>query len=249
MSNPYSFGSGTLIGVRTDIANQTPAAFGVIQSADVDFNFDLKELVGQYQAPVAIARAALKMDIKIKAARISGALFNSLYFGQTLAAGVTLTVLNEPHSVPAPSGPYTVTVTNTTGFVDQGVFYASTGVQLGRVASGSEATGFYSVSTSGVYTFVIGDASTAMLFTYNYTAGSGGYKIALANQLMGAAPTFQLNLSEVFNSNVFNIQFNACVAGKLSLPFKNTDFTMYDFECKALVDNSNNIGNITVTQQ
>jgi len=27
----YAFGSGTLIGVRTDLANQTPAVFGVVQ--------------------------------------------------------------------------------------------------------------------------------------------------------------------------------------------------------------------------
>ena len=86
----YAFGSGTLIGVRTDLANQTPAVFGVVQDVQIDFAFSLKELVGQYQAPVAIGRGAMKITGKAKLARIYSQTFNTLFFGQTQATGALL---------------------------------------------------------------------------------------------------------------------------------------------------------------
>ncbi len=243
----YGFGSGTLTGVRSDIANSTPAIFGVVQDAEINFDFSLKELIGQYQAPVAIARAALKSTLKVKSARIYSKIYNDLFFGQTAVAGGVLSAINEAGTVPAPSGPYTITVTGSANFVaDQGVFYAATGVQLSRVASGP-ATGQYSV-TAGVYTFASGDASTAMLLNYTYTTSTGATKLVIANQLQGAGPSFQVNLAETYQSKVCNIQLNYCVASKLSFPFKNQDFTINDWEAMAGADAAGNVGIITVTE-
>lgn len=243
----YSFGSGTLIGVRTDIANSTPAVFGVVQDVEVGFDFSLKELIGQYQAPVAIARGALKITGKAKMARIYSQTYNSLFFGQTLAAGAILQAVNEPASIPGT--PYQVTVANSSGFQkDLGVFFAATGVQLTRVAS-SPASGQYSVNEStGQYTFAAADTALSVLINYSYSTNTGANKITLANQLMGAGPTFRINLAETYNSKVLNIQLNACVAGKLSFPFKNQDWTISDFEFQALADSAGEIGTMSFSE-
>ncbi|MCE9561887.1 MAG: hypothetical protein K8U57_07520 [Planctomycetes bacterium] len=241
----YAFGSGTLIGVRTDIANQTPAVFGVVQDAEIDFDFSLKELIGQYQAPVAIARGALKITGKAKAARIYGSMYNSLFFAQTQATGGILQAVNESGSIP--TTPYQITVANSSGFLtDLGVFNATTGVQLTRVASGP-TTGQYSVS-AGVYTFAAADTGLALVINYSYSTNSGATKITLANQLQGSAPTFQINLAETYNSKVLNIQLNANVASKLSFPFKNQDFVVNDFEWQSMADAAGNIGYITCSE-
>lgn len=244
----YAFGSGNLFGVRTDIANATPTQFGVVQSVDLDFDFSLKELIGQYQAPVAIARAGLKITGKAAYAKISAADFNNVFFGQTLSTGGVLAAINEAGTIPAVST-YTITVANAASFVkDLGVNIAATGVPMTRVAS-APAAGQYSVNeATGVYTFAAADASKAVIISYNYNTASGASKVTLVNQLQGAAPTFQMTLAESFDSKVVNVTLNACVAGKLSLPLKNQDFTVPNLEFQAYADAAGAIGTITVTE-
>src|SRR4051812_45777264 len=112
----FSFGSGVLIGVRTDIANATPINFGLIQDVSLDLSFTTKMLYGQYQFPVSIARGTAKFTGKAKMARISGLAFGSLFFGVTPAAGQLATSFAEAGTVPAT--PYQVTVANGATFVD-----------------------------------------------------------------------------------------------------------------------------------
>ena len=67
----YSFGAGTLFLVRTDIATPTPTRIGTLQDVSIDMSFDAKELTGQYQAPVAVARGKMKITGKSKFAKIN----------------------------------------------------------------------------------------------------------------------------------------------------------------------------------
>ena len=243
----YAFGAGTLIGVRTDISNPTPTPFGVVQSAEVDFDYALKELVGQSQVAVALARGQLKITGKVKSARIYATQYTNLFFGPgfTQATGALLQAVNEAGSIP--TTPYQVTTVNAANWVtDLGVYYAATGVQLSRVAS-APATGQYSVA-AGVYTFAAADTGLGVLINYTYTATTGAQKISLSNQLMGSQPTVQINLGETFNSKVCNMQLNSCVFNKLSFPFKNSDFVVHDWEFEAAVDAASNIGFITTSE-
>src|SRR5262249_10944768 len=152
--------------------------------------------------------------------KIVASVFNDLFFGQTAVTGAILQAVNEAASVPAVST-YTVTPANAATFqTDLGVFYANTGLPFKKVASGP-TVGQYSVNPStGVYTFAAADASAAVLISYTYTATTGATKITIANQLQGAAPTFQMNLAETYNSKVMNFQLNQCIANKLSFPMK-----------------------------
>jgi hypothetical protein len=242
----YAFGVGALIALRTDTATATPAQFGTLQEVQLDMSFTVKELTGQFQAPVALARGGLKITGKAKAARVSAANFNNIFFGQTLGTGNTLTQLNEA-GTPA-GGSHAVTVGNHATFVaDLGVAYAATGAMLVPVAS-SPAVGQYTVNNStGVYTFNAGDASAALLFTYSYTTNSGT-SLALSNQLMGSAPTFQLVLNEQYQGKTLNLQLNSVLSPKLSLAFKNEDFMIPEFDFQAAADAAGNIGNIWLSE-
>lgn len=250
----YVFGTGTMFGKRTDVANTPPVQFGVLKDVSIDMSKSLKELVGQYNIPVAIGAAELKVTGKATFARISASAYNNLFLGQTLTPTAMLQAVAAPGvaaSVPAPSGPYTVTPTvpgSGTFVEDLGVFYAATGTQL---VPGTVATGSYTVNNAtGVYTFAAGDASTAMLFFFSYTVATGN-KIVLANQLMGPAPNFSVTLQESFAqygvTKVMNLQLNSCVSSKLSFPFKNTDFMMSELDFQIQADAAGNWGTLSVT--
>ena len=185
----YSFGSGALLGVRTDVAGATPVNFGLVQEVQIDIQFTTKELYGQYQFPLAVARGQGKVTGKAKMAQISGLAFNSLFFGQTLSAGQLATSFAEAAIIPSGS-PYTVTVANAANVADDyGVVYAATGLPLMKVASAPSA-GQYSVA-GGVYSFASADAGKAVLVSYTYAVTAAGQEFTLANQPLGTTPTFQ----------------------------------------------------------
>lgn len=243
----YSFGSGTLFGTRTDIANATPVKFGALQDVSVEFNFSLKELYGQFQFPIAVGRGTGKIQGKAKFAQINGMTFNSLFFGQSQAAGQLLTSFNEAQAVPAAT-PFTVTAANAATFVtDLGVVYAATGLPLTKVTSPA-AQGQYAVSATGVYTFSSGDANAAILVSYTFTSASIGNTAIITNQLLGTAPAFQANFSETFQGKQITLQLNQCVAQKLSLATKTDDFSIPEFDFSAFADASGTIGKIGLAE-
>lgn len=88
----------------------------------------------------------------------------------------------EADTIPAPSGPYTITVTNHADFIaDGGVVVAATGTPL-TLVSGSPSSGQYSVA-AGVYTFNSAQASTPVLITYTFSfSGSTGVTITVGGQ-------------------------------------------------------------------
>ena len=247
-----NFGVGTAIGRRTDVSNPTPSFLGVLQEIDISFDQTLKELMGQYKMPVDVAPAQLKVTGKAKFARISAYTLNDMFLGDdvTLSSGEAMAVA-EAASVPATPGPYTVTVSHSGTFEsDLGVFYSTTGIQLVRVAAGP-TVGQYSVS-AGVYTFAAADQGVAMLIYYNYTVTTLK-KIAMDNKLMGTGPTFELNLQESYTNNIgttnyLYLKLNACRSSKMTMPFKNMDYTISEFDFTAFADQSNNWGSISTSE-
>src|SRR5580692_12385914 len=57
----YAFGSGTLIGKRTDVANTPPALLGTLESVSLDFDRKVEFLLGQYNMPVAAGGGEFKI--------------------------------------------------------------------------------------------------------------------------------------------------------------------------------------------
>jgi hypothetical protein len=243
----YAFGSGTLIGKRTDVTGQPPCLLGTLQDVSLDFDRKIETLLGQYNMPVAAGGGEFKITGKAKFARLQATQINNLFLGQTLTANSMLEMTTGESGTVA-SGSVTVANSSTFG-EDYGVFYASTGVQLTPVSS-SPAQGQYSVS-SGVYSFNTADNGSGVLIYYSYTVSSGN-KISLANQLAGPVPMFEVSLKETFNSfgssKDLLVKLNACVSSKLSLPFSNQKFTVAEFDFQAIADAANNIGTISLSE-
>jgi hypothetical protein len=243
----FAFGSGTLIGKRTDITGTPPCLLGTLQDVSLDFDRKIETLLGQYNMPVAAGGGEFKITGKAKFARLQSTQINNLFLGQTLTANSMLE-MTTGESDTVTSG--AVTVANNATFVeDYGVFYAATGVQLSPVAS-SPAQGQYTAA-SGVYSFNAADNGAAVLLYYSYTITSGN-KISLANQLTGPLPMFEISLKETFNyfgtSKDLLVKLNACVSSKLSLPFSNQKFTVAEFDFQAIADSSNNIGTVSLSE-
>ncbi len=239
----YSFGSGVLIGTRTDIANATPVNFGLVQEVTIEETATVKELTGQFQRPVAIARGTIKTTGKAKVARISGIAFGNLYYGVTPVAGQIATSFAEgPTAIP--TTPFTITVANAATYMDDaGVINATTGLPL-TLAPSSPMAGQYSVNTStGVYTFSSADnvAGVKVLISYTYGITSAGQKIAIANQLLGTTPTFKAKFYTTFQGQAISLQLNNCTANKLTFDTKLEDFIIPEFDFSCFADASGNV--------
>jgi hypothetical protein len=238
------FSAGRLFGVRTDILNQTPVEFAVLQNCSIDFDFTIKDLMGKNQFPVSVARGAGKIPIKAEVGIFSGQLFNQLFFGATLSTGAIQLAADEAHTVPA-STPYTVTAANSTTFIqDEGVTYAN-GNLLTYTTGTPSASGQYE-EAAGTYTFSSSDANASILLNYLYTTTTGE-KITITNQAMGTTPYFSAVFRNLDPKSGLYTTFkaNRCTSNKLSMSAKMGDFQLVQFEMTALDDGTGNIGTLS----
>ncbi|HKS89635.1 MAG TPA: hypothetical protein VJR70_09370 [Stellaceae bacterium] len=251
-----AFGAGALWGNRTDATGSGigPDQFAILQDVQIDWDWTTRELWGQFQFPLDIARGQGKITGRAKFARIFGAIYGDLFFGQTPASGQLTVAENEAAVVPA-TGPYTVAVANAANFSDDlGVFYASgnnAGNRFTRVTTAS-AAGQYSVNlASGIYTFAAADAGAVLFVSYLYNTGSGK-KLALTNQLMGYTPTFKATFYTTKTTQGvpagLTLVLNACTATKLSLPTKTDDYEIQEFDFSAFADPTGAIGTLSVNE-
>src|SRR6266480_3193373 len=237
-----AFGAGALWGNRNDVTGGGigPDQFGILQDVQIDFDWQTKELWGQFQFPVDIARGQGKITGKAKFARIFGAIFGDLFFGQTPAAGQLTVAENEAATVPATT-PFTIAVANAASFADDlGVYYAN----------GNNAGGQYSVNTAtGIYTFAAADANAALAISYLYNVNTAGKKLVLTNQFMGYTPTFKATFYTTKTTggaaSGLALVLNACTASKLSLPTKTDDYEIQEFDFSAFADATGTIGTLS----
>jgi hypothetical protein len=256
----YVFGSGILFGRQlTDAAGNAIAAniqpvtrFGALNDVTLDIGFDTKTLHGQNQFPLAVGRGKGKITGKAKFAQLNGAMINNLFFGQTLAAGLTADVYETTGKL-IPATPFTITggatetgvlfkIPNTGTFkADLGVLDAN-GLAMTKVAS-APATGQYSVNeTTGAYVFAAADTGLRVYINYQYTATvAGAQKSTIVNLPMGYAPTFSVSLSAPYQGKQLTIDLPQCVASKLSFATKLDDFMMPDFSWESFADSAGNV--------
>lgn len=235
-----------MFGIRTDSGSISTDPFGNIQDATVDFSFEMKELFGQYQFPIDIARAKGKINGKAKIAHINAKLYNDLFFGQAIATGETIVQANESHAIP--TTPYQVTIAPPASGVfaqDQGVLYGATGIPLQKVASGP-ATGQYSVAAA-VYTFAAADTTLVVYISYTYTIATGN-TITITNQVMGSSPIFQLTWGIQYENKNFFMRLNQCIAPKMNFNAKLDDYVVPEMDFSAFADASGNIGLISLAE-
>lgn len=236
-----AFGPGILYVTRTDIQNATPINIGYANEFSSDFSGNVKELYGQNQYPLDVARGTVKITGKAKAATMSGIAWNSAFFGETFQTGGIQWNPGEAHSVPGATT-YTVAVANSATFdQDLGVIYEATGLPLTKVAAVT-AIGQYSVA-AGVYTFYSGDANAAVLISYTSTVTTG-QTLPITNHLLGFSPTFQLDYYTSRNNKPFVARFNKCIAPKISIASKLEDYIMPEFDISIFADAAGNVGKL-----
>lgn len=248
----FEFGTGTFYAApQTGAPSLTPVPFGTSQDVTLDISFTTKQLFGQLQFPAAIGRGEAKISGKCKAANFSAAAFNGIFMGQAVVNTGLLVANAENHTIPGT--PYQITVTNAATFLDDlGVTYAATGNFLAKVIS-APATGQYSVNTAtGIYTFAAADTTLGVNISYTYTAASGYFRTIVTNQPMGAAPLFTAVLSNTYltpglATQTFTLKLFACIASKLSMGFKNTDFVVPEFDFEAMVNLAGQVLDLTIS--
>jgi hypothetical protein len=229
----FGFGSGLLYTTRTDITGQGPIRFGAFQDLQLDFAGEIKELYGQNQFALDVARGKVKIEAKAKLAQISAPIMNAIFFGGAITAGQILSTYQEAAAIPAVT-PFTHIVTNAVTFVqDLGVHDATTGNALTLATGGTPTTGQYTVdATTGTYTFAAADEGKALLIDYTYSATTG-FTMASGNPLMGNTPKFSAAFTQVYNGNTMTITMPNCVGSKYSLPTKIDDYVMEEFDFQA----------------
>lgn len=239
----YNFGLGGLYLVDSETPNQATQV-GVLKDVTLDISFDTKELRGSYTFPVDIAKAAGKIEGKCKFAQISGRLINEIIQGTLTQGATVIGSNNESGTIPAVST-YIITVSNTTGWVDLGVYDTTSSKFMTRVTSGP-TTGQYSAS-AGVYTFAAADASHAVQISYSYTSASGN-TVTLTNNLMGSGTTYVVHLYNTYKNKNVGVKLYAVTLGKYSFAMKNEDFTDEDLDFMGFADGSGNVISLYTTE-
>jgi hypothetical protein len=245
----FAFGAGNMYVTQLQdadgnaIVNPSPYPLMTLQEGSVDMSSDTKELYGQNQFPVAVGRGKTKLQIKVKPARIFAGMWNAIFFGQTLTAGI-LTNFTDTAGALIPSTPFQITIAPPSS----GTFAADLGVldqngnPMKRVAS-APATGQYSVNTgTGVYTFAAADTGLRVYINFQYTATSTvSQKQTVVNKAMGLVPTFKTDMTVSYLGKQITFSFPMCVATKFAIGFKNEDFAIPEFDFSAFDNGSGNV--------
>jgi len=246
----FIFGAGNMyvtplqLADGTSVTNPTPIPLMVLQEGSLDFSGDEKLLYGQNQFPVAVGRGKVKLGVKVKPARVFAAAWNTLFFGQSLSAGL-IANHTDTTGVVIPATPFQVTVTppsSGTFAADMGVISATTGLPMKRVAS-APATGEYSVNVStGAYTFAAADTTKTVYINYQYSASvAGSQKQTVQNLPMGLAPVFKADLTVNYLGKVTTFSFPNAIPTKMGLGFKNEDFAVPEFDFSAFDNGSGQV--------
>lgn len=224
----YHFGLGGLY-LTPSGANPTPVQVGVLSDVSIDINYDLKELRGQYQVAVDVARGPLKITGKSKNAAIAAGLLLAALGGGSVTTGSKLGITGEVGVIP--TTPFQLTVAQgATYYEDLGVVDLTAGKQLVRGATAT-GTGVYAVNpATGQYTFHTSDQGHNVAFSYAYTGAAVGKTVSLLNQVMGASTPFILSAYNIYGGKGFGFRFPAAHIPKLALAMKAEAYTEQDVE-------------------
>lgn len=241
----YAFGAGNLFGRSRDSANPTPVRFGAMQGVTLDFQFNVKELYGQFQFPIALGRGTGKISGKANWAQFNAQLFNDIFFGNSGSptAGTTRTAVAEAKTVTANA--VTPTYNGANFVADQGVVRASDGMVYQRVASAPVGLQYSCNESTGAYSFNSTQNNVPVLVSYTYLDAATGSKVSITNQALGTSPSFAAVFTETFNGKSMTLTLNACMSSKLSMATKLEDFATPDFDFMAYSDAAGNIGTIS----
>jgi len=249
----FMFGAGETFAIPlvdasgNAIGNATPIRVMTQQSASLDFSADTKELFGQNQFAVDVARGKAKISGKISAASVFGRAINTLFFSQSVASG-TMSTINIDAAGTTVALTVSITPPNSGTYTEDLGVIDSNGIPYVRVASGP-TTGQYSLSGS-TYTFASADVGKTVFINYRYSYSlAGAQNISLTNLAMGASPTLKLMMQSSYQGKRSLAVLNRVVFTKLGLlSTKLDDYNIPELEFSAFADGANSVGNIYLSE-
>lgn len=170
--------------------------------------------------------------------------------GSTIAESITnlVALIN---STAAINVNYTATKTDTTftltevsaggGHTPSAITVTGTGV----IASGDATTS--TAGTGITIQFATADEGLAVQYQYDYTV-STGKTVEIKNAMMGTSPVFEAEFYTALDGNPITVVLNNCTSEKLTLNFKNEDFTIPDFSFSAFSDAADVVGYIYLSE-
>lgn len=225
------FGAGMGIIVPPG-ANPTGIRLATLRNVSVKFSTEYKDLEGEDDVAIDSGVASRKCAITAQTAewRLEALV---AFFAGTLTAGRTIPVKDEGFTIP--STPFQVTVANPTGFVDGTVRNLTTGRFMTRVAS-APATGQYSVSVGGVYTFAAADTGNSVLISYFYTSATGAQVDVLARpSAIATLPKLYVGNSNSAGKDVL-WEFPKVKLPEIGYSFQNRDWASHDVSLEAIAE-------------
>lgn len=245
----FQGGTGVLIGTPNLgllPTNPQPTAYPVLQEVSVEFKGDLKGLYGQYQYSLDTLRGKIKVTGKGKMIVPTPDVLAQLFFGLDTSAGVNRPVFNETHATAASVG-----TTNVTANTNLGVINGSTGNEMKLILSGSPSVGQYKFTpynstgpVDAAYTFNASETAATVLLSYSWPDASNGVTLEMTNQLIGASPQQSMALFNTYKGKLYSLILNAVMLGSFSIPTKQEDHWMSDFDFEAAADLANVLGYI-----
>ena len=175
---------------------------------------------GEFEVGSTIADSITNLVALINAT----AAINTVYTATKTATDFTLTEI----SAGGGNTPGTITVTGT-----------------GVISSGTATT---SVAGSTLHIqFATADEGLAVQYQYDYTVATGK-SVEIKNAMMGTAPVFEVEFYAALDGNPITVVLNNCTSEKLTMNFKNEDFTIPDFSFSAFSDAADVVGHIYLSE-
>jgi hypothetical protein len=216
----FVFGAGNITVTQLQTAlgaavlNPTPMPLMALQEGSVDFSGDLKTLYGQNQFAVAAGRGKVKLAIKVKPARIFAAVWNAIFFGQTLLPGLIGNFTdNVGYPVPSTLGVTAIAMTGGTGYVVGDVVTVAGGT---LAPGGARATGVVTTVTAGNASAV--QVTNPGNYSVAPTAAVGTNGLNVFSGATGVGVTGSLAVTTLANSVIASPPVN----GTAALPAFNT---------------------------
>jgi hypothetical protein len=170
--------------------------------------------------------------------------------GSTISATITnlVALIN---ATPAINTKFTATKTDTTFTLTELV--AGGGDTPGTITvtgTGVIASGDATPSTPGStlhIQFATTDEGLAVQYQYDYIVNTGK-TVEIKNAPMGTSPVFEVQFYAALDGVPLTVVLNRCTSEKLTLNFKNEDFTIPDFSFSAYSDASDVVGKIYLSE-
>lgn len=170
--------------------------------------------------------------------------------GSTIAQSITnlVALIN---SDPAINTNYTATATATTfTLTENSAGGGNTPAVITVSGTGVITSGTATTSTPGStlkIVFAPADDGLAIQYQYDYTVATGK-SVEIKNAMMGTAPVFEVEFYAALDGNPITVVLNNCTSEKLTMNFKNEDFTIPDFSFSAFSDAADVVGHIYLSE-